>query len=106
VPQTGVEPATSLSLEQMRLPSILRHWGIGVKGRIRTDGFRVLQTLALGLSATFTLANLQGLEPRLTVLETDVLPLHQRLELALAAGIEPDCLTPYLPSTSLRRPAS
>jgi hypothetical protein len=25
-----------------------------VKGRIRTDGFRVLQTLALGLSATFT----------------------------------------------------
>jgi len=28
VPQTGVEPATSLSLEQMRLPSILRHWGI------------------------------------------------------------------------------
>jgi hypothetical protein len=32
----------------------LRHWGIGVKGRIRTDGFRVLQTLALGLSATFT----------------------------------------------------
>ncbi len=24
------------------------------------------------------LASLQGLEPRLTVLETDVLPLHQR----------------------------
>jgi hypothetical protein len=27
----------------------------GVPGRIRTDGFRVLQTLALGLSATDTL---------------------------------------------------
>ena len=28
---------------------------LGVRSRIRTDGFRVLQTLALGLSATLTL---------------------------------------------------
>ena len=52
VPQTGLEPATSLSLEQMRLPSILRHWGIGAQGEIRTHGFADLQSTALGLSAT------------------------------------------------------
>ena len=52
VPQTGLEPATELSLEQPRLPSILRHWGIGAQGEIRTHGVRDLQSLALGLSAT------------------------------------------------------
>ena len=33
---------------------------IGVKGRIRTDGFTVLQTVALGLSATLTLIGASG----------------------------------------------
>ena len=36
---------------------------IGVKGRIRTDGFTVLQTVALGLSATLTLVPAEGIEP-------------------------------------------
>jgi hypothetical protein len=36
------------------------------------------------------LAYLQGLEPRLTVLETAVLPLHQRyINLVLQEGLEP-----------------
>ena len=36
---------------------------IGAQSRIRTDGFRVLQTLALGLSAICALAVMTGFEP-------------------------------------------
>ena len=79
----------------------------GAQGEIRTHGFADLQSTALGLSATCAyywsrlqesnpysqgrsllyfplyesetyLAYLQGLEPRRTVLETVMLPLHQR----------------------------
>jgi hypothetical protein len=31
---------------------------------------------------------------------------YRAINWVLASGIEPDCLTPYLPSTFLRRPAS
>ena len=49
----------------------------GVEGEIRTHGFRDLQSLALGHSATSThLASVHRLELRLTVLETAVLPLY------------------------------
>ena len=42
----GFEPATSLSLEQMRLPGILRHRGInGSDGRTRTNHTRIFNPL-------------------------------------------------------------
>ena len=41
-------------------PELIR---FGAQSRIRTDGFRVLQTLALGLSAICALAVMTGFEP-------------------------------------------
>ena len=51
-PGEGIEPPLTV-LETAALP--LYYPGIvGVRSRIRTDGFRVLQTLALGHSAILT----------------------------------------------------
>jgi hypothetical protein len=69
-----------------------------VRSRIRTDGFRVLQTLALGLSATLTLLLVPpaGVEPTLanyllhTGYKSAVLPLNYRgVNLATPDGFEP-----------------
>ena len=45
VPQTGLEPATELSLEQPRLPSILRHWGMEHRVRFELTVLRICNPL-------------------------------------------------------------
>ena len=79
VPPLGIEPSSSVlqtgAMTTFAKAAIKLEYGVGFE----PTALRICNPLHwASLPPVHCLAYLQGLEPRLTVLETAVLPLHQR----------------------------